>query len=48
MNSNREFVKQLYANLQPEEKIAVDSAVDRIVEAKRKKVEQKLKVLKSQ
>ncbi len=37
MNSNREFVKQLYANLQAEEKIAVDNAIDRIVEAKRNK-----------
>ncbi len=37
MNSNRMFIKQLYADLLPEEKQVVDSAVDRIVEAKRNK-----------
>lgn len=37
MNSNREFVKQLYNDLQPLGKEMVDRAVDRIIEAKKEK-----------
>ena len=37
MNSNREFVEQLYNDLQPSVMQMVDSAVDRIVEAKKKR-----------
>lgn len=37
MNSDREFIKQLYDDLQTEDRLIVDKAVDRIVETKRKK-----------
>ena len=36
MNSSREFIKQLYNDLQSTERLVIDKAVDRIVEAKRK------------
>ena len=37
MNINREFIKQLYHDLEPSVKVVVDSAVDRIVETKKRK-----------
>ena len=37
MKLNREFIKQLYHDLQPSVREVVDSAVDRIVETKKKK-----------
>lgn len=37
MNINREFIKQLYNDLEPSVKTVVDSAVDRIVETKKRK-----------
>ncbi|RLD54784.1 MAG: hypothetical protein DRI97_10795 [Bacteroidetes bacterium] len=37
MNINREFIKKLYNDLEPSVKAEVDSAVDRIVETKKRK-----------
>ncbi|MEA3478588.1 MAG: hypothetical protein U9R60_10450, partial [Bacteroidota bacterium] len=37
MKINREFIKQLYQGLEPSTKATVESAVDRIVETKKKK-----------
>ena len=36
MHLNREFIKQLYNDLQPSDREVVDSAVNRIVETKSK------------
>ena len=38
MQLNREFLKQLYNDLQPSEREMVDSEVDRIVETKKNRV----------
>jgi len=37
MSINREFIKQLYNDLEPSVKAMVDRAVDRIVETKKRK-----------